>query len=134
MKHVRPLALVVAFLAAGFGAWAQPLFLDFPGKDGPGKGRRIVLIAGDEEYRTEESMPMLGKILSQRHGFDCTVLFSLDPTGKFIDPNNQKSVSRIDALDKAARKESASSPSSTRRLQASKWWHRHTPRRSPPAR
>lgn len=62
------------------------------GNDEPGKGKTIVLVAGDEEYRTEESMPMLAKILSQKHGFECKVLFPWDKTGKYIDPNNQEGV------------------------------------------
>ena len=66
--------------------------LHLPGKDQPGKGKSIVLVAGDEEYRTEESMPMLAKILSQKHGFECKVLFPWDKTGKYIDPNNQQGV------------------------------------------
>jgi len=66
--------------------------LDLPGKKGPGKGKTIVLVSGDEEYRTEESMPMLAKILSQKHGFDCKVLFAWDSAGKHIDPNNQAGV------------------------------------------
>jgi len=53
--------------------------------------KHVVLIAGDEEYRSEETMPMLAKILSQRHGFRCTVLFSFGPGGAdYIDPNNQE--------------------------------------------
>src|SRR6476661_2363420 len=76
-------------------------YLHFAAKSGPGKGKHIVFIAGDEEYRSEESLPMLAKMLSQRHGFDCTVLFSLDPTGEFIDPNNQKSISNPQAISKA---------------------------------
>ncbi|MDC0259245.1 hypothetical protein OAK43_03320, partial [Verrucomicrobiales bacterium] len=56
--------------------------LKLAGKEGPGKGKKIVLVAGDEEYRSEESMPMLGKILSQKHGFDCVVVFSWDKSGK----------------------------------------------------
>lgn len=36
-------------------------------------------------------MPALGKILSRRHGFRCTVLFSQDPDGT-INPNNQTNV------------------------------------------
>jgi hypothetical protein len=43
--------------------------------------KHIVLISGDEEYRSEETMPMLGKILSQKHGFKCTVLFAFGPDG-----------------------------------------------------
>ena len=66
--------------------------LDLPGKKGPGKGKTIVLVSGDEEYRTEESMPMLAKILSQKHGFHCKVLFAWDSSGKHIDPNNQAGV------------------------------------------
>ena len=66
----------------------------------PGEGRRIVLIAGDEEYRSEESMPMLGKILSRHHGFHCSVLFSVSPDG-VIDPNAAASLSHPEALDAA---------------------------------
>jgi len=76
--------------------------LHFPGMaDKAGSGKKIVLVAGDEEYRTEESMPMLGKILSQHHGFDCTVVFSWDPTGTYIDPNNQAGLRGLAALDDA---------------------------------
>jgi hypothetical protein len=71
---------------------AESKVLHLKGKDGPGKGKTIVLVAGDEEYRTEESMPMLAKILSQKHGFTCKVLFAWDKDGKYIDPNNQHGV------------------------------------------
>ncbi|MBI1373163.1 MAG: hypothetical protein GC159_10570 [Phycisphaera sp.] len=47
----------------------------------PGQGKHIVLIAADQEYRSEQSMPMLAKILSKRHGFDCTVLFNINDEG-----------------------------------------------------
>lgn len=69
-------------------------------KDGPGRGKHIVLLAGDEEYRSEEALPMLAKILSQRHGFKCTVLFSLDADGT-INPNKSDSLSNPAALDSA---------------------------------
>lgn len=71
------------------------------GKDGPGNGKHIVLVSGDEEYRSEESMPMLAKILSQTHGFDCTVLFAWDPENKYIDPNNQRGLRGLAALNTA---------------------------------
>ncbi len=66
----------------------SPLWLTYPGGLGPGRGKHILLVAADQEYRSEQVMPMLAKILSKRHGFDCTVLFSLnaqlqvDPTQK----------------------------------------------------
>src|SRR3954464_10448688 len=91
----------LCFAALATLAADSATYLHFEGKSGPGKGKRIVFIAGDEEYRSEESLPMLAKILSQRHGFDCTVLFSLDPTGTFIDPNNQKSVTNPEAISHA---------------------------------
>ena len=57
-----------------------------------------MFLAGDEEYRSEEALPMLAKILSQRHGFKCTVLFSVDPDGT-INPKSSKSLSNPAALD-----------------------------------
>ncbi|HEY3897016.1 MAG TPA: heme-binding protein [Chthoniobacter sp.] len=79
---------------------AEKTWLDFAGKDGPGKGKHVVLLAGDEEYRSEESMPMLAKILSQRLGFDTTVLFSVEDDGR-INPNKGESLSHPEALDSA---------------------------------
>jgi hypothetical protein len=60
-------------------------WLTYPGGTGPGSGKHIVLIAAEQEYRSEQSMPMLAKILSARHGFDCTVLFGVNPQGD-VDP------------------------------------------------
>lgn len=85
--------------ALSAGAFAQDS-LHFDGKAGPGKGKRVVLLAGDEEYRSEESMPALAKILSQRQGFDCDVLFSADADGT-IQPGKGDSLTNPDALDKA---------------------------------
>ena len=51
----------------------------YEGGEGPGRGKHIVLISGDEEYRSEEALPQLGKILAKHHGFKCTVLFPIDP-------------------------------------------------------
>jgi hypothetical protein len=75
-----------------FGSFARahpvpenPLWLTYPGGDGPGKGRHIILIAADQEYRSEQAMPMLAKILATHHGFDCTVLFGVNGRGE-VDP------------------------------------------------
>lgn len=61
------------------------LWLTYTGKPGAGKGKHIVLIAADQEYRSEQSFPMLARILSQHHGFHCTVLFSVNEKGE-VDP------------------------------------------------
>ena len=64
----------------------------FHGYDGPGKGKHIVLVSGDEEYRSEEALPQLAKILAQHHGFTCTVLFAIDPADGTIDPNRNDNI------------------------------------------
>ena len=76
MKQILSFLAACAMLAGTLNA-ADP-WIVYPGGDGPGKGKHIVLLAGDEEYRGEEGLPMLGKILSQRHGFKCTVSFSIN--------------------------------------------------------
>ncbi len=76
-------------------------WVEYPEGAGPGAGHHIVLLAGDEEYRSEEALPQLGKILSQHHGFRCTVLFSIDPESGFIDPENQTHIPGLEALSKA---------------------------------
>ncbi len=95
--------MLVAFAAALVGVAAgqgSDTSVVYQAAEGPGRGRHIVLLAGDEEYRSEEALPMLGKILSQRHGFKCTVLFSVDADG-IINPKNGKSLSDPAALDSA---------------------------------
>lgn len=77
---------------------AQETLVRYPGGEGAGKGKKIVLISGDEEYRSEEGLPQLGRILSKRHGFDCTVLFAIDPKDGTINPNVNDNIPGLDAL------------------------------------
>ena len=67
---------------------------------GPPEGRRVVLLAGDEEYRSEESLPMLAQLLAARHGFRCTVLLPYGPDGT-LDPNRSESLGKPEAIDGA---------------------------------
>jgi hypothetical protein len=71
------------------------------GKEGPGRGKHIVLISGDEEYRSEEALPQLAKILAQHHGFKCTVLFAIDPKDGTINPNLRDNIPGLVALKTA---------------------------------
>ncbi len=64
-------------------------------------GKSVVLISGDEEYRSEEAMPMLGMLLSQRFGMKCTVLFPIDPETGRINPNIQTNIPGMEQLDSA---------------------------------
>jgi hypothetical protein len=97
MKSILAFALAaVISVSTSFGSD----HLSFEPKEGPGGGKHVVFLTGDEEYRSEEGLPMLAKILSQRHGFKCSVLFSLAQDGT-IDPNNGASLSHPAALDSA---------------------------------
>lgn len=79
-------------------AVANELTLTYAGGDGPGKGKHVVLISGDEEYRSEEVLPELAQILSMEHGFKTTVLFAINPNGGYIDPTYSKNIPGTDAL------------------------------------
>ncbi len=78
---------------------ADEQWINFPAK-GTSKGKKIVLVSGDDEYRSEEMLPQMAKILSERHGFDCTVLFALDEKG-FIVPDKQDNIAGLHLLKQA---------------------------------
>lgn len=63
---------------------AEPVV--YEGKSGPGVGKHIVFLAGDHEYRSEETLPALARILAKHHGYKCTVLFTVHPETGEIDP------------------------------------------------
>jgi len=73
----------------------------YEGSEGPGTGKHVVLVSGDEEYRSEEGLPQLGKILTAHHGFKCTVLFAINPEDGTIDPDNTKNIPGLQALKTA---------------------------------
>ncbi len=79
----------------------SPEWITYEGKDGPGRGKHIVFISGDEEYRLEEALPMLAKILAVRHGFKCTVLFAINPADGTITPTVLTNIPGMQALDSA---------------------------------
>ena len=77
-------------------------WIQFEGNSsGAGKGKHIVFVSGDEEYRSEEALPMMAKILSQKHGFKCTVLFAIDPSTGLINPAHQTNIPGLENLAKA---------------------------------
>ena len=71
--RVSSLGLLAMFAST---ATAQPVV--YEGGEGAGKGKHILLLAGDHEYRSEETLPALARILAKHHGFTCTVLFTVD--------------------------------------------------------
>src|SRR5207245_1020969 len=97
MRNPSPflLAAVVALSAAPARA-ADP-WVVYEGSGGPGKGKHVVLVSGDEEYRSEEALPQLGKILARHHGFKCTVLFAIDPKTGTINPDVNNNIPGLEA-------------------------------------
>ncbi len=60
----------------------------------------IVFVSGDEEYRSEESMPMLARLTKRELNAKVTVCYALDSTG-IINPNNTDHISNLEALETA---------------------------------
>ena len=92
------LSAIVLFLSGPTDIRAAEHWVVHDGFDSPGKGKRVVLVSGDEEYRSEEVLPQLGKILAKHHGFTCTVLFAINPADGTIDPNNRSNIPGLEAL------------------------------------
>lgn len=92
---------MLGFAAIPVAGQTDDLWVEYPSSNGPGQAFRIVLVSGDEEYRSEEALPQLGKILSQRHGFSCRVVFAIDPETGTIDPDNRSNIPGLEALDDA---------------------------------
>ncbi len=90
-----------------FVSLALPVFADNPlvyeGSAGLGQGKHIVFLAGDHEYRSEESLPALARILAKHHGFKCTVLFNIDhQSGEIVAGNsNMPGMEALDTADLA---------------------------------
>jgi hypothetical protein len=97
MRILCPLLLLGLVGAAGVGADGG---VTYEGAAGPGRGKHVVLLAGDEEYRSEEGLPLLAKILSRRHGFKCTLLLPVGDDGS-VNPDNTASLPGAAALDSA---------------------------------
>ena len=101
-KKFFGLTFLLAFLMAAQASFsASDKWVVYEGKDGVGKGKHIVFVTGDEEYRSEESMPQLAKILATRHGFKCTVLFAIDPKDGSINPNQSDNIPGLEHLESA---------------------------------
>jgi len=99
MKFAR-LLLCSALLAAVPALSGAEKWVTYEPPAGTANGKTVVLLSGDEEYRSEEGLPQLGKILSQRHGFKAIVLFAQDADGT-INPNNSTNVPGMHLLDGA---------------------------------
>lgn len=91
---MKPLATLLVALITCSTLQAGPLV--YEGDAGLGKGKHIVFIASDHEYRSEETLPALARILAKHHGFKCTVVFGVNAKGE-IQPG-ANNVPGIEAL------------------------------------
>ena len=94
---VAGFAVSLSGLAASPAASAADPWITVKGTAGPGLNRQIVLVSGDEEYRSEEALPQLAQILAKRHGFTCTVLFAIGTDGT-ITPTRTDNIPGLEAL------------------------------------
>jgi hypothetical protein len=101
MKHAVILLALAGWLMHPATSLAQnPHLVVYRGDTGPGSGKHIVLLAGDHEYRSEETLPALARILARHYGFTCSVFFTTDPKTGFIEPGSSN-ISGLDALKTA---------------------------------
>ena len=108
MKYLLPVLIFVAFSCQPKESSRQS---PVEAADGPelwlsmgadNSGKHIVLVSGDEEYRSEEALPQLAKILSTHHDFKCTVLFAQDPSAPgIVDPNFTGNIEGLEMLEQA---------------------------------
>ena len=80
MGFLKNVTFIFTFIALSLPALADDRVV-YEGEKGPGKGKHIVFIASDHEYRGEETCPAIARILAKRYGFKCTVLFGQTKEG-----------------------------------------------------
>jgi type 1 glutamine amidotransferase len=96
LKLLASAVLLVAGLAAPAAA-QNPHLVVYEGDAGPGRGRHIVLLAGDHEYRSEETLPALARILAKHYGFKCSVFITTNPQTGAIEPGSSH-IAGLEAL------------------------------------
>ncbi|MCA6079089.1 ThuA domain-containing protein [Fulvivirga sedimenti] len=95
IKHILLLVIIFAVCMAGCNK-SQTAQIETVEQD----PLNIVFVIGDEEYRSEESMPMLAAILKRELGANITLCYSVDSAG-FIDPNRLDHIEGLEALENA---------------------------------
>ncbi len=78
----------------------NPHLVEYKGTEGPGAGKTIVFLASDHEYRGEETLPAMARILAKHYGFHCKVFFGLNPKTETIEPGSSH-IKGLEALKSA---------------------------------
>jgi len=98
MKISSTLRLSLCFLFGIVSSLSAAEWLHLPAKPGSENGKQIVFVTGDDEYKSETSMPMMAHILAEHHGFDCRVLFAINRKSGVIDTNQRDNIPGLEAL------------------------------------
>ncbi len=102
--------LLAAILTTGCGTAPETAQVQFSVQrtgdwltfSGAADAKKVVLISGDEEYRSEEALPQLAAILSKHHGYNCSVHFAQRPDKPgYVDPNYLENIPGLHLLDDA---------------------------------
>ncbi len=96
-RHIALIALFALSLFVQTSAAESANGVVWEGDAGPGKGKHIVFISGDHEYRGEETLPALARILAKNYGFKCSFFVTTDPATGFIKPGSNH-ISGLEAL------------------------------------
>jgi uncharacterized protein len=97
MKPILTYSILAIFgLAISHAAEIPTTIAHLSGKE---KSPHIVFVTGDEEYRSEETMPMLARILHRDYGFTVSVCFS--QTNDEINPDRLDNIEGLEILEKA---------------------------------
>jgi type 1 glutamine amidotransferase len=91
---IRFFLVWITFVGAAVGcAWG-------PSDSGAGT-KHVVFVTGDEEYRSEESMPMFARVLERDYPIRTTVLYAVHPESGEIDPEWVEDIPGLEALETA---------------------------------
>jgi uncharacterized protein len=60
----------------------------------------VVFVAGDHEYRSEITLPLLARLLENHHGFRTSLVMPIDDQGQ-IDPKADRNLRGLEALETA---------------------------------
>ncbi len=96
------LHLVCAMMTGISPSNEGPRWLQFPPPElaaAPDRPK-VIFLAGDEEYRSEEGLPMLARMFAAA-GFEAIVLLSQNPETGEIDPDNRSHIPGLHLLEDA---------------------------------
>ncbi len=93
-------ALAAVCLVPAISLAAHPNGVVWEGGKGVGWGKHIVFIAGDHEYRGEETLPALARIMAKHYGFKCSYFVTTDPADGTIKPGSNH-ITGLEALKTA---------------------------------